>query len=196
MNKLINYISPGQPGVRYGKRTVGELPKTGLGTAWAMLRAGQMERLGGTKLHQAFLGASPDAMVAETGSGELVIIDWQVGEGLSIQVHDDHSSWQLPLDGSTPIQLSGMEPYPHTFRKYRVEWVAKVEATDWDGAVMSGAAALYEDVYARRQDAQDALDRIAPLEPGAPRRRWRDALDQYHCCSVSMRQVLVEETEE
>lgn len=81
-------------------------PQTTLADAWRWLRSGMMMGLGGTQLHQAFLGASGEALYMEDAeTGELAIIDCQPDEGLSIHVYRGDLAWELPLDGSAPVAL-------------------------------------------------------------------------------------------
>ena len=81
-------------------------PQTTLADAWRWLRSGMMMGLGGTQLHQAFLGASGEALYMDDNeTGELAIIDCQQDEGLSIHVYRGDLAWELPLDGSPAVPL-------------------------------------------------------------------------------------------
>ncbi len=81
-------------------------PATDLETVWAVVR-GSGQRLAGTPLHQAFLGASPRAVYWEDAEhGETVIVDFTEEEGIHCQVHHaDGHCWEVPLDGSAPVLL-------------------------------------------------------------------------------------------
>lgn len=81
--------------------------QTTLQDVWGWLTRGLLKRLGDNPdLHQAFLGASNDALFLEDGeTGELVIVDCQDGEGLSVHVYRSDLAWNLPLDGSQPEDL-------------------------------------------------------------------------------------------
>lgn len=82
------------------------VPVTTLQDVWRWLREGLMKRLGDTDLHQAYLGASGDALFMEDGeTGELTIVDCQEGEGLSIHVYGGDRAWELPTSGADPEVL-------------------------------------------------------------------------------------------
>lgn len=80
------------------------VPQTTLADVWRWLREGLMKRMGDNPgLHQAYLGASRDALFMEDGeTGELIIVDCQDDEGLSIHVYAGNMAWELPTSGSDP----------------------------------------------------------------------------------------------
>jgi hypothetical protein len=82
-------------------------PQTRLGDVWRWLREGQMKRLGDNPdLRQAYLDASSDCLYLEDGeTGELVLIDCQAAEGMSIHVYDGELAWALPMDGGEAVKL-------------------------------------------------------------------------------------------
>lgn len=84
-----------------------EQPQTRLGDVWRWLREGQMKRLGDNPdLRQAYLDASSDCLYLEDSeTGELVLIDCQAAEGMSIHVYDGELAWALPTDGGEAVKL-------------------------------------------------------------------------------------------
>lgn len=79
-------------------------PGVTLQEVWGLLTQGAFKHLGGSPLHQAYLGASGAAMYVHA-EDDLIIIDCQPEEGLSIHVYRGDLAWELPLDGSAPVAL-------------------------------------------------------------------------------------------
>lgn len=92
---------------RPGEMTLDPVPHATLQDVWRWLREGEMKRMGDNRnLHQCYLGASGDALFREDiDNNELVIVDCQEGEGLSIHVYDGDRAWELPTSGADPVVL-------------------------------------------------------------------------------------------